>query len=392
VIGLAFKGFRTFCVPMRSGEIMRFAVLRSASLLAVFLLAACGGGGDGGTTPPPIPKETIKVTQEKLATPVQGASNYLLYLPQGYGDDASRKWPLIVFLHGSQPFSNLALESLSTQGVMGHMKEVGKGLPAIVVQTQQDVNQHGHKVDWHDPVFVDAVIREVEQRYAVDKTRVSITGGSLGGFGSWGMVLAYPNRFAAVMPVVGGLSNDTDSYDRRLPITTAADWGGSFARIITTPMRVYAGIPDANVPIAWARNPVAILRAAGGSPDMHETNKGHGDTQSEAFAAEPIGWMLAQARPDASEDTSPITAADYVGSYRTADNTAVDVSISGDRMTLTFSSQRAPMSFLPIGDDRFIAEWMMRAKRDAQGQVKCFVTPMLMLPDLIRDGATEACN
>lgn len=372
---------------------MRLRVLRSASLLALLLLAACGGGGDGaGTVTPPIAGDTITVTQEKLATPVDGASNYLLYLPKGYGDDASAKWPLIIYLHGSQPFSGLVLSSLSQQGIMGYMKDNHKGLPAIVVQPQQDVNTHGHKVDWHDPAFIDRVIRDVEQRFAVDKTRVSITGGSLGGFGSWSMVLAYPKRFAAVMPVVGGLSNDTDSYDRHLPITTEADWGGSFARIVATPMRVYAGVPDANVPIAWARNPVAILRAAGGTPDYHETNKGHGDTQVEALQAEPIGWMLAQSRPDASEETTPINAADYVGTYRAANNLTVTMSMAGDRLMLGFSDGRLPMSFLPIGDDRFMAEWMMRAKRDSAGTVKCFVTPMLMLADLVRDGATESCN
>lgn len=369
---------------------MRFWLCRAAGLLAL-LLAGCGGGGGGTELPPPEPKEAIKVTQERLATPVQGASNYLLYLPQGYGEDASRKWPLIVFLHGSQAFSNLTLDGLSQQGVMGHMKEVGKGLPAIVVQTQQDVNTLGHKVEWHDPVFVDAVIREVEGRYAVDKTRVSITGGSLGGFGSWQMVLAFPNRFAAVMPVVGGLSNDTDSFDRRQPITTAADWGASFSRITTTPMRVYAGIPDSFVPIAWARNPVEILRAAGGSPDMRETQKSHGDTQYEAFSAEPIGWMLAQSRPDASSEPTPMVASDYLGTYR-AGNLTVAVSSPGDRITLSFSGNRAPISFFPMGDDRFMGGWMMRAKRDAQGQVKCLVTPLYLLPDLTRDGATEACN
>ena len=356
-----------------------------AGLIAVSFLGACGGGGGPGPAP-------LNITQEHLASPVDSASKYLLYLPNDYGVDTARQWPLIIFLHGSQPFSNLTLAGLSTQGVMGHMKTSGERLQAIVVQPQQDVNATGHKIDWHDPVFVDAVIHEVEARYSVDRTRVSITGGSLGGFGSWNMALAYPNRFAAVMPVVGGLSNDTDSYDRQLPITNAQDWGTAFQRLQTVMFRVYAGTYDSQVPIAWARNPVNMLAAVNGNLlDYRENSVSHVGNHDVAFTTEPIGWMLAQSRPDATEDTSPMAGADYVGSYHMVGGSAVAATLVNGNLMLTFGDGRRPMPFLYIGDDRFMASWMMRALRDSQGHVKCLVTPLALLPAVLKDDATEAC-
>jgi poly(3-hydroxybutyrate) depolymerase len=37
--------------------------------------------------------------EKKITTTVK--LSYLLYLPQGYGTEPEKKWPLIVFLHGS---------------------------------------------------------------------------------------------------------------------------------------------------------------------------------------------------------------------------------------------------------------------------------------------------
>lgn len=376
---------------------MRFGSISITCLLTLTLLSACGGGGS--SNPPHPPPEPITVTQEQLAVPVDMASNYLLYLPKEYGQDPERKWPLMIFLHGSQPLANLTLANVSQQGLMGYMNSSGNAMPAIVVQPLQDVNIHDHRLDWHDPVFIDAVIRDVEARYSVDKTRVSLSGASMGGFASWELALAFPNRFAAVMPVVGGLSNDTDSYDRHLPITTQEDWGTTFNRLQTVPFRVYTGSIDQNVPILWARNPKNMLAAVtGNQQDYRELNLDHFATQTAAFSTEPINWMLNQVRPEADENVTPITASDYTGTYhfKTA-GTAVTVSELNGMLVLTFGGDRKPLPFFPISDDRFMGPWMMRALRDSQDQVKCLVTPIIFLKTypmetLLKDGATESCQ
>lgn len=370
--------------------------LSAASLSTLLLLTACGGG-DTTPPPPPPPPAKITITQEGLATPVHQASKYLLYLPPEYGQEPTRKWPLMVYLHGSQPFSNLKIDTFSQEGIIGYMNKTGTELPAIVIQPQQDVNISTHSIDWHDPVFIDTVIREVETKYSVDKTRVSLAGISLGGFGAWSLALAYPNRFSAVMPIVGGLSNDTDSIDQRLPITNQADWGTVFNRLQSVPFRVYAGTLDQNVPIAWERNPANILKTVENNQlDYRELNSDHFGPQIVAMSAEPINWMLSKTRPNADENTSPMTASDYTGNYHYAAGGSVVVSEQSGSLVLNFSDSRKPLPFLPISEDRFMGPWMMKALRDGQGQVKCLVTPIIQLNKqkvaaLIKDGSAESC-
>ena len=48
------------------------------------------------------------------------------------------------------------------------------------------------------------LLDEITRTYAVDTTRVYLTGLSMGGYGTWSLGLAYPERFAAIVPICGG--------------------------------------------------------------------------------------------------------------------------------------------------------------------------------------------
>ena len=49
-----------------------------------------------------------------------------------------------------------------------------------------------------------ALLDDVEAKYKVDKSRVYLTGLSMGGYGSWSLGLAHPGRFATIAPICGG--------------------------------------------------------------------------------------------------------------------------------------------------------------------------------------------
>jgi predicted esterase len=49
-------------------------------------------------------------------------------------------------------------------------------------------------------------LREARRKYAVDADRVVLAGYSMGGFGTWNIGLRYPDRFAAIVPMAGGIS------------------------------------------------------------------------------------------------------------------------------------------------------------------------------------------
>jgi predicted peptidase len=121
---------------------------------------------------------------------------YLLALPDEYGRDKSREWPLVLFLHGSGERGS------DLNKVIAHgppkLAAQGKQFPFILVSPQCPDNQR-----W-DAETLNALIDDIVGRYSVDRRRVYCTGLSMGGFGTWELACAYPDRFAAIAPVCGG--------------------------------------------------------------------------------------------------------------------------------------------------------------------------------------------
>jgi len=120
---------------------------------------------------------------------------YWLFLPRRYGRTAER-WPLILFLHGA--------------GERGRDLRLVKkhGLPKLV-QKQKDfpflvVSPQCPRDEWWSNDTLCALLDEVIETYAVDPDRVYLTGLSMGGYGTWSLATAHPERFAAIAPICGG--------------------------------------------------------------------------------------------------------------------------------------------------------------------------------------------
>jgi predicted peptidase len=139
---------------------------------------------------------------------VKAKLKYLLYLPEGYGKD-DKAWPLVLFLHGAGESGN----DLKKVKVHGPPKliEAGKSFPAIVVSPQSPGR------GW-DPEVLNGLLDDLASKYKVDKDRIYLTGLSMGGYGSWTLAAAHPEKFAAVMPICGG-GNPADAKKiKDLPI------------------------------------------------------------------------------------------------------------------------------------------------------------------------------
>ena len=132
---------------------------------------------------------------ERTITTTVGAA-YLLYLPEGYGAEPDRRWPLILFLHGRGE-SGSNLDRVKRHGLARRLDE-GLELPAIVVSPQCPAG------GWWTTDVLSALLDEVSEQYAVDADRVYVTGLSMGGYGTWALARRYPDRFAAIAPVCGG--------------------------------------------------------------------------------------------------------------------------------------------------------------------------------------------
>ena len=63
-------------------------------------------------------------------------------------------------------------------------------------------------------VAANELVKKVASEEAVDKSRIYITGLSMGGMGTFESVYRYPELYAAALPICGG--GDTNLYDKRV--------------------------------------------------------------------------------------------------------------------------------------------------------------------------------
>lgn len=195
---------------------------------------------------------------------------YLLDLPAGYGTNKTKKWPLVLFLHGSGE-SGTDLSILRRQG-LPKMVAQGQKFPFILVSPQAP---QGYLL----ATQLTEVLNEVAAKYRVDADRVYVTGLSMGGNGTWFLALEYPERFAAIAPVAA-----------------SGDPGGA-ARLKKIPVWYFVGANDSNVP-QKAEQMVAAMKAADVAYKFTlYPNTGHVETWEKAYAnPELLTWMLAQKR------------------------------------------------------------------------------------------------
>ena len=125
---------------------------------------------------------------------------YILYLPDNYSEE--KEYPMILCLHGAgeRGDGDSDLERVNVHGVARYLSEGTLNFEAIALCPQCPLEQV-----WNQRVFdLKALVDRVAETYRVDKNRMTITGLSMGGFGTWEMAMTFPDAFAAFAPVCGG--------------------------------------------------------------------------------------------------------------------------------------------------------------------------------------------
>ena len=139
---------------------------------------------------------------------------YLFYLPKDYYNAKKIAWPLILFLHGMGERGN-DLELVKIHGIPKIVK-TQKDFPFIAVSPQCPT-----EYVWRDKKMLQAVeslILKIIKNYRIDKTRVYVTGLSMGGYGTWALAARRPDLFAAAVPICGGGDPATVNVLKNLPI------------------------------------------------------------------------------------------------------------------------------------------------------------------------------
>jgi predicted peptidase len=206
---------------------------------------------------------------------------YSIYVPPDY--DASKAWPIILFLHGSGERGEDGL--LQTEvGIGSAIRRNWRQVPAIVVMPQCPPNQI-----WVGPMGQMALkcVEAVSREYNCDHDRFYLTGLSLGGHGVWHLAAQMPDRLAAIVPICGfaELEESTGAAERLAP------------KLVKLPIWCAHGDQDKAVPIAKAREMVEAVRKAGGHVIFKEhANMGH--NVWDATYGDPAlwRWLFAQKR------------------------------------------------------------------------------------------------
>jgi len=136
------------------------------------------------------------VKQFKFEKTERVTVDYLLFLPKGYETTGEKKWPLILFLHGSGE-RGANVWKVATHGPPRNVNQ-HPDFPFIVVSPQCPEGKH-----WSNDVLL-PLLDDVMKTYAVDPHRVYLTGLSMGGYGTWTLGTSYPEKFAAIVPICGG--------------------------------------------------------------------------------------------------------------------------------------------------------------------------------------------
>jgi len=199
-------------------------------------------------------------------------SPYVVFVPHGY--DGTKAVPVVLFLHGSGETKG-GKKQPEEVGIGTAVKAREKTFPFIVVIPQSE--KRTWKADSDDGKRAVAILDATMKEYKVDPGRQYLTGLSMGGYGTWSLAAAYPDRWAAIAPVCGG-GSPADAE-----------------KIKDIPCWCFHGDEDGAVPVARSREMIAALEKAGAKPRYSEYKWVGHDSWDPAYATNELyAWLLKQ--------------------------------------------------------------------------------------------------
>lgn len=213
---------------------------------------------------------------------------YRLFVPENY--DPKKSYPLVMFMHGGgERGDDNEKQILANQGatIWAKPEEQAKR-PCFVLAPQAHntwdggfgvtrgednvVNLKNVFTMGKDLDLAYKVLNEVLDKYSknIDKNRLYATGLSQGGFGTWLINTAYPDLFAAMVPVSGGGDPSKVSVLKNKPI-----WA-------------FHAENDSVIPVSYERNSITALKNIGATPIYTEFEK-----STFIFPDGHFAWVLA---------------------------------------------------------------------------------------------------
>ena len=219
-----------------------------------------------------------KLLEKRQFTLGKASLPYRLMKPAGY--DASKKYPLVVFLHGAGERGDDNKAQLR-HGIKDFASDAArKKHPCFLIAPQCPKGKgwasFGKEPSPQEKQLL-ALIGELRKEFSIDGKRIYLTGLSMGGFGTWDLLARQPDLFAAGVPICGGGDPAKAETLAKIPI-----WA-------------FHGDKDGAVPVERTRKMVAAIKKAGGTPKYTEyPGVGHDSWTASYKNPAVIDWLFAQ--------------------------------------------------------------------------------------------------
>jgi len=222
-------------------------------------------------------------------------SIYQVFVPAA---SRARPLPVVLFLHGSGERGSDG-ESQVQSGLGPYVRAHAADFPALVVFPQ---SPEGESWEGDTAALALAALDAASAEFGGDPRRTYLTGMSRGGYGTWSLALRAPMRFAALVPVCGGITPpgtrpDLDTLQVESTRNEADPFDAAAQRLHQIPSWVFHGALDDVVPPAQSQRMVAALQRAGADVRYTEFPDANHNSWDAAYGMPELWtWLFAQQR------------------------------------------------------------------------------------------------
>ncbi len=192
---------------------------------------------------------------------------YRYYVPFNYSEE--KEYPIFVNLHGAGIRGSDNTRPLAFVKKLFSMGEISLD-ECIVIVPQCPEEQKWVDTNWSKGSYdlsavpesnelraLVALIEAIKSEYSVDVNRIYAAGFSMGGYGTWNLLMNHPDLFAAGVPMCGAAS------------PTSANL------VLNTPVWAVHGAKDPTVPVSGSREMVEAIRNLGGTKALYTELSDH---------------------------------------------------------------------------------------------------------------------
>ncbi|PEB80386.1 prolyl oligopeptidase family serine peptidase [Bacillus nitratireducens] len=188
---------------------------------------------------------------------------YRLFEPK---KEANKKYPLVLFLHGSGERGNdNYMQVVGNEGAVAWANpEQQKKNPAYVLAPQVEATETLTAYWTEEPNYSTMLnlLKETIDKYDIDKNRIYVVGMSNGGIGTWNVIKKNPDLFAAAVPICGiGDLPENKLVSEYEPMQDTS----VFKDIKDMPIWVFHAEDDPLVDVRYSRDAVQAIKELGGS-------------------------------------------------------------------------------------------------------------------------------